>query len=53
MGFCLDKRLQPVTEGIKLKDKYESMIIDPNDDIQVDIILQKLEHYIALIDRAL
>lgn len=53
MGFCLDKSLQPVIEGINPKDKYESMIIDPDADIPIDIILQKLDHYLKLIDRGI
>jgi hypothetical protein len=50
MGFCLDKSLQAVTPGIKPKDQYESMIIDPDEDIPIDIVLQKLDYYIKLID---
>ena len=49
LGFCLDKTLQELTAGITPKDKYESMQIDPNADLPVDIILQKLRYYIALI----
>lgn len=51
LGFCLDKSLQGSTAGIKPKDKYESMRIDTNADLPVDVILQKLEYYIALIDK--
>ena len=51
LGFCLDKSLQEVEEGVKSKDKYESMRIDPNADLPVDIILQKLAYYIAVIDK--
>lgn len=51
LGFCLDKSLQEVEEGVKLKDKYESMRIDPNADLPVDIILQKLAYYLGIIDR--
>ena len=50
IGFCLDKTLQSLTEGIKHKDQYESMQIDPNTDFPVDAILHKLKYYIALID---
>jgi len=53
MGFCLDKSLQPVTEGVRPKDIYESMIIDPNEDIPIKIILDKLRYYIARIETAL
>ncbi|RYZ97101.1 MAG: DUF1801 domain-containing protein [Sphingobacteriaceae bacterium] len=52
LGFCMDKRLQAVTEDIKAKDQYESMRIDPNADLPVDIILEKLTYYTSLIDRA-
>lgn len=51
LGFCLDKSLQEATDGMKPKDKYESMRIDPNADLPIDIILQKLAHYLALIDK--
>jgi hypothetical protein len=51
LGFCLDKSLQELTMRTKPKDKYESMQIDPNADLPVDIILQKLGYYLALIDK--
>ncbi len=50
LGFCLDKSLQEATAGAKPKDQYESMQIDPNADLPVDIILEKLNYYISLID---
>ncbi|MCC8424066.1 DUF1801 domain-containing protein [Mucilaginibacter sp. UR6-11] len=50
VGFCRDKSLHEVIPGVKPKDKYESLEIDPDADIPVDIILQKLSHYLALID---
>ncbi|TWI95868.1 hypothetical protein JN11_04143 [Mucilaginibacter frigoritolerans] len=53
LGFCLDKSLQEVIPGFKLKDKYESMQIDPNADIPIEVILLKLNYYLSLIDRAL
>jgi len=52
LGFCLDKSLQEVTPGIKPKDQYESMLIDPNEDIPIEIILNKLNTYIKLIDKS-
>jgi hypothetical protein len=51
LGFCLDKSLQELTAGIKPKDKYESMQIDPDADLPVNIILQKLKYYLAFIDK--
>lgn len=52
MGFCLDKRLQEVTPGVKPKDQYESMVIDPNEDIPIEIVLEKLNAYLELIDNS-
>ncbi len=53
LGFCLDKSLQPTTPGTEPKDKYESIEINPNEDIPVDIIRDKLTHYIGIIDNSL
>lgn len=50
LGFCRDKSLRAQTEGIKPKDQYESMRIDPNADLPVDLILEKLKHYLNLVD---
>lgn len=50
LGFCLDKSLQEANAGAKPKDQYESMLIDPNADLPVNIILEKLNYYIGLID---
>ncbi|MDB5031282.1 DUF1801 domain-containing protein [Mucilaginibacter sp.] len=52
LGFCLDKSLQEQRQVTKPKDKYESTQIDPNADLPVDIILQKLNYYLALIDKS-
>lgn len=53
LGFCMDKSLLPVTPGVQLKDKYESIAINPNDDIPLYIIRQKVANYIELIDKGL
>lgn len=50
LGFCLDKSLQEVTPGVKPKDQYESMLIDPNEDIPIEIILEKLSVYLKRIE---
>lgn len=50
LGFCLDKSLQEVTAGIKPKDKYESFRIDPNADLPIEIIMEKLTYYLSMID---
>ncbi|HWD88546.1 MAG TPA: DUF1801 domain-containing protein [Mucilaginibacter sp.] len=51
LGFCLDKSLQEVKQDTRAKDKYESVQIDPNQDLPVDMIREKLGYYIGLIDR--
>jgi hypothetical protein len=51
LGFCLDKRLQQVVAGMKPKDKYESIQIDPNADLPVDMIIEKLNYYLGRIDQ--
>jgi hypothetical protein len=52
VGFCHDKHLHEIVSGVKPKDKYESMRIDPNTDIPIDVILKRLGYYINLIDNA-
>jgi hypothetical protein len=51
LGFCLDKSLQEAIAGTKPKDKYESVRIDPNADIPIDMIMEKLHYYIGKIDQ--
>ena len=53
LGFCLDKSLQPLIPGVQSKDKYESIEVNPNEDIPVDSVRQKLAYYIAIIDKGL
>ena len=53
IGFCLDKSLQPVVPNVKPKDMYESFRIDPNADIPIDIIQERINYYISLIDKSL
>lgn len=52
LGFCLDKSLIEFAPGAKPKDQYESMRIDPEADLPVDVILEKLVYYISKIDQA-
>lgn len=53
LGFCVDRRLQvELNPDVKPKDKYESIQIDPNADLPVDLILGKLNYYIGLVDKA-
>jgi hypothetical protein len=53
LGFCLDKSLQHTVAGMKPKDQYESMLIAPDADLPVEIILQKLHYYITKIDEGI
>lgn len=53
LGFCTDKSLQPIKGGVKPKDQYESMLINPNIDLPVGTILQKLYYYISLADNGI
>ncbi|WP_259066765.1 DUF1801 domain-containing protein [Mucilaginibacter sp. X4EP1] len=53
LGFCFDKSLQPIVAGVKPKDQYESIRINPDEDIPVDLILQKLHHHLQLIDQTI
>ncbi|MBS1525544.1 MAG: DUF1801 domain-containing protein [Bacteroidetes bacterium] len=50
LGFCLDKSLQePVTDA-NPKDKYESVRIDVDQDLPVDMIRERLLYYLTIID---
>ena len=51
LGFCLDKSLQEEAPEVKLKDKYESFQIDPDADLPVDLIMEKLHFYLERIDK--
>ncbi len=51
LGFVEDKTIHPRKEGVKLKDKYESIIIDPNKDIHIKMIVRNLKKTIKLYDK--
>ena len=51
LGFCLDKSLIDFAPGTKPKDQYESIRIDPADDLPMDYIMEKLAYYTERIDR--
>jgi len=51
LGFCMNKSLQAIIPSVKPKDQYESICINPEVDIPVELILQKLHYYINLIDQ--
>ena len=48
IGFIEDKTIYPKEEGVKRKDTYESMVIDPNADIPLELIRQELKKRIAV-----
>jgi hypothetical protein len=50
LGFCMDKSLIRFAPGEKVKDKYESIRIDPNADLPMEFILEKLAYYTGRID---
>ncbi len=51
MGFAEDKSIHPKKEGVKLKDKYEHLIIDANKDIPVKLIVRNLKKTIKLYNK--
>lgn len=52
LGFIEDKCLQEPVEGMKLKDRYQSIIINPREDIPVEIIVENLQALIHLYDNS-
>ncbi len=48
MGFIEDKNIHPKKEGLRLKDKYTSILIDPHADLPIDLIIKELKAKIAL-----
>jgi len=52
LGFCMDKSLIDFAPGVKPKDQYESVRIDPNADLPMDYILEKLAWYTGQIDNS-
>ena len=48
MGFAEDKTIHPKKEGVKLKDKYESIIIDAGKDIPIKLIIRNIKKTIKV-----
>jgi hypothetical protein len=48
IGFIIDKAIYPVTDGTKRKDEYETLQIDPNADLPVEVIFDNLHRRIKL-----
>jgi len=42
MGFIVDKNIYPVVAGVKRKDDFETLQIDPNLDLPVETIIANL-----------
>ena len=42
LGFIIDKTIYPVVTGIKRKDDFETLQIDPNADLPVETIITNL-----------
>lgn len=51
LGFCLDKSLIAFEPGVKPKDQYDSIQIDPEADLPMDYISAKLAYYTGRIDK--
>ncbi len=52
-GFIEDKTIHPKKEGVKLKDKYHSIIIDANKDIPIKMIIRDLKKMIKVYEKAM
>jgi hypothetical protein len=52
IGFVTDRRIHPPMPGTKRKDDVETMLIDPNKDIPLDLIATRLRYYIKLYDNS-
>jgi hypothetical protein len=50
-GVVEDKNIYPKKDGVKRKDKMESMQINPNADIPIELILRLLQEKIELYNK--
>lgn len=48
LGFIEDKTIFPKKDGIRRKDKMETLLLDPAEDIPLKIILSHLKKKIKL-----
>lgn len=48
LGIVTDKSMLEFPEGVRRKDNYETMIIDPNEDIPLEEIIGMLHRQINL-----
>ena|ERR1700745_2678647 len=51
-GFVEDKNIYPKKDGVKRKDKMETILINPNADIPIEIILNALREKIELYNKS-
>ena len=51
LGLIEDKNIHPKMEGVKLKDKIQTIEIDPTIDLPIDTILGNLHTLIRLYDK--
>jgi hypothetical protein len=47
-GIVTDKSMLEFPEGVRRKDNYETMIIDPNEDIPLEVIVGMMQRQINL-----
>ena len=52
LGFVTDKSIYPVVEGLKRKDEMEMIQIDPNKDLPIELIIEKLRNLTILYDQS-
>jgi hypothetical protein len=50
VGFIEDKCLQKPLEGVRIKDRYRHIIVNPKEDIPIEIIIENLRNLIRLYD---
>lgn len=53
VGFCTDRSLLKFPEGTRPKDRYESFRVDPEEDLPVEMIREKIKKYTEAIDQEL
>lgn len=51
LGFVEDKKIHSPASGEKLKDKFEHLVIDPDADLPLELILEKIGRLIELYNR--
>ena len=52
LGFVEDKSIYSKQEGVRLKNRMQTMYIDPNADIPIKFIVKTLKEMIKLYDKS-